>query len=44
MNELFAVAVLLSILFALAPGAKHPVGFDEIVDALRGLDSGPLPK
>jgi hypothetical protein len=25
-------------------GAKHPVGFDEIVDALRSLDSGPLPK
>ena len=25
-------------------GAKHPVCFDEIVDALRGLDSGPLPK
>jgi hypothetical protein len=28
----------------LPPGAKHPVGFDEIVDALRSLDSGPLPK
>jgi hypothetical protein len=28
----------------LAPGAKHPVSFDEIVDALRSLDSGPLPK
>jgi hypothetical protein len=28
----------------LAPGAKHPVGFDEIVDALRSLDGGPLPK
>jgi len=26
------------------PGAKHPVSFDEIVDALRSLDSGPLPK
>jgi hypothetical protein len=25
-------------------GAKHPVGFDEIVDALRSLDRGPLPK
>jgi hypothetical protein len=23
--------------------AKHPVSFDEIVDALRTLDSGPLP-
>ena len=28
----------------LPPGAKHPVSFDEIVDALRSLDSGPLPK
>jgi hypothetical protein len=28
----------------LPPGAKHPVCFDEIVDALRSLDSGPLPK
>jgi hypothetical protein len=28
----------------LPPGATHPVGFDEIVDALRSLDSGPLPK
>ena len=28
----------------LPPGAKHPIGFDEIVDALRSLDSGPLPK
>jgi hypothetical protein len=28
----------------LAPGAKHPVSFDDIVDALRSLDSGPLPK
>lgn len=28
----------------LPPGAKHPVYFDEIVDALRSLDSGPLPK
>src|SRR5712671_2133835 len=26
------------------PGAKHPVSFDEIVDALRSLDSEPLPK
>jgi hypothetical protein len=24
--------------------AKDPIGFDEIVDALRSLDSGPLPK
>jgi hypothetical protein len=23
---------------------KDPIGFDEIVDALRSLDSGPLPK
>jgi hypothetical protein len=44
MNELFAVAILLSILFALAAGAEHPVGLDAIVDALRSLDSGPLPK
>jgi hypothetical protein len=28
----------------LPPGAKHPVCLDEIVDALRSLDSGPLPK
>jgi hypothetical protein len=28
----------------LPPGAKRPVGFDEIVDALRSLDHGPLPK
>jgi hypothetical protein len=28
----------------LPPGAKHPVAFDEVVDALRSLDSGPLPK
>jgi hypothetical protein len=28
----------------LPPGAKHPVCFDEIVDALRSLDSGALPK
>jgi hypothetical protein len=28
----------------LPPGAKPPVRFDEIVDALRTLDSGPLPK
>jgi hypothetical protein len=27
----------------LPPGAKQPVSFDEIVDALRSLDSGPLP-
>jgi hypothetical protein len=28
----------------LPPRAKHPIGFDEIVDALRSLDSGPRPK
>jgi hypothetical protein len=28
----------------LAPGARHPVSFDDIVDALRSLDRGPLPK
>jgi hypothetical protein len=28
----------------LPPGAKQPVGFDEIADALRSLDRGPLPK
>jgi hypothetical protein len=28
----------------LPPGVKHAVGFDEIVDALRSLDSGPPPK
>jgi hypothetical protein len=28
----------------LPPGTKHPVSFDEVVDALRSLDSGPLPK
>jgi hypothetical protein len=28
----------------LPPRAKHPIGFDEIVDALRSLDSGPPPK
>jgi hypothetical protein len=28
----------------LPPGAKHPVSFDEVIDALRTLDSGPLPK
>ena len=28
----------------LAPGAKHPIAFDEVVDALRSLDSAPLPK
>ena len=27
----------------LAPGAKHPIAFDEVVDALRSLDR-PLPK
>jgi hypothetical protein len=27
----------------LAPGAKRPVDFDEVVDALRSLDTGPLP-
>jgi hypothetical protein len=28
----------------LAPGAKRPVSFDEIVDALRSLDTVPPPK
>ena len=28
----------------LPPGAKQPVGFDNIVDALRSLDRAPLPK
>jgi hypothetical protein len=28
----------------LPPGAKQPVGFDEIVDALRSLDGESLPK
>jgi hypothetical protein len=28
----------------LPPGAKHPVSFEEVIDALRTLDSGPLPK
>ena len=28
----------------LPPGAKQPVGFDDIVDALRSLDRAPLPK
>jgi hypothetical protein len=28
----------------LPPGAKQPVGFDEIVDALRSLDRDSLPK
>jgi hypothetical protein len=28
----------------LPPGAKDRIGFDEIADALRSLDSGPLPK
>jgi hypothetical protein len=28
----------------LSPGAKQPVSFDDIVDALRSLDSGPLPR
>jgi hypothetical protein len=26
------------------PAARHRVGFDDIVDALRSLDSGPPPK
>src|ERR1700694_4992029 len=26
------------------PGAKRPVGFDEIAEALRSLDKEPLPK
>ena len=28
----------------LPPGAKQPVTFDDIADALRSLDSGPLPR
>ena len=28
----------------LPPGAAQPVGFDDIVDALRSLDRAPLPK
>lgn len=28
----------------LPPGAKQPIEFDDIVDALRSLDRGPLPK
>jgi hypothetical protein len=28
----------------LPPGARQPVGFDEIVEALRSLDRAPLPK
>jgi len=30
--------------YAALAGRHHPVCFDEIVDALRSLDSGPLPK
>jgi hypothetical protein len=26
------------------PGGKHPVDFDDIVDALRSLERGPAPK
>ena len=39
-----ACAVELQPAVRLPPGAKQPVGFDDIVDALRSLDRAPLPK